>query len=926
MTGSPTETVHVPYDTHQDIFFTMPNLTSTNSLSLNDAKQLLPIVHEEAMLNNAHAKAHSLPEELNVASQAADVAESNQFSQPGNYNFLATSNLVPPSAIIVEPATRSVDASGTHPVSLPQVASPSIVTAEIPSDELLTRPSFGDRAAQARSRRTEKLEVIHGICDAFEIPLERGEAFLPLSLTTGDIHYNRLAEFMGCAREDLRIPSVRERLVAWREKYGLSRVKRERGSGPITVDELGKLMVSERKRQLKEEERADTKTRQKCAASMSNMRWALHAVSERFAGSADARASVEAMIKLADAGEVNGEKKLREEMQRGLKLLDDIEANGGLPSDASDLIQFAMDRAGVKDADVVRDLGFHRPYIWGWRTGKKNPSPFAYAECTALERYLHLPEGAILARSRQRWRGLGHVPLDLFPEEFRSRAKRALRGEMLKYLSPEDFVQDDALRHANIRRVADELMLNPSKYGGVIQRLAKMRYRWGEDEWMQEEINAEWEALVRFRTSLVAPPNMKRKGKRWRAGTVDILRENFSTIFGTWSSIANPIFTIDPRDISFAYLLFPSLIHHRLTVAVEWSKEAGGDEVLPNFDLQNLSHIRAFLHPDTGWITQSAHLGSRLVPVVGKNGDVIVSQEDIDRVNANWKEECKKARDEHGELRRSHAKCERRNRDPQEPVFSILELENPLVAFQMLSSGLQNETVEYRSYAQACLIRDQVLVGILTLCAPRGKTIIDANVEHLVYDEKRKVWMFRIPREFFKNERGPYFKSPNGEVRDYARDLFDQYGLYDAIEQYFAWARDVILAGNKTDALIVSAPRRERKGRGLKKTTEKGRFIREGLRSVLHRITARHVGYKPQTGAGIKGVTHFGAHAFRHILATGVLKLAMGAGTGNPWLLAADAIHDSEAVVRKHYARHVPRDREQSLMTTIQLGFAAKAA
>lgn len=802
------------------------------------------------------------------------------------------------------------------------IASPSICPDGLPLDPIV-REERADEIKADKSKRADKHECLNIKFDSFGAQLESGAAFIPAHANRPDeIWYNELARCIPCTREDLRIVSLRERALGWAKKYGLTVPRQQHRSGPITVDELGKLMNSERKRQLKEEEDSGSKTGKQCAEAMSNMRWAFRAVSETFAGSADARTSIDAMIKLAEAGQVNGEKKLREELQRGLELLDQIEANGGLPLDVADMIQFAMDRAGVKDADVVRALGFRREYIWGLRTGTKAPPLWAFEDHTKLERYLNLPKGEILVRARRKRRGIGAVPLDLFPPEFRGR-KNWIRFEMLKHLTPEDLVEDDAERHANMRRIADTLEASQSQYNRVLKKQSAISYRWGEAEWEHFDARAEWDAFVNFRTADILPYGMRRSDRRPREKSFVIYQDYFSALFGTWTAEKNPVFTMDPHDASFAYLVFPRLFHIRLEVASGWSKQCGGAGLVPVADIQRLNEIRALLDPSTGWLTQSPHLAEKLKPITGKQGEVIVSQAQIDTAKANWRDACNDARAEYGEIRKSYRKHCKRRRDPHEQVLAILKLENPLSAFQMLCSGLQREPVEPRSYGHACLIRDQVLIGILTQCAFRRETLSRLDLNHLEFDDKQGEWFIRGPRHVFKNEIGPYFVSPNGEVRDYERRLMDRHGLYAAIQSYLGWAREVVLAGGETNALLVSAPRRKRKSRGLSRQIESGRFLGGSIRSLVYRLTARHVGYKPKTGQGIQGITRFPPHAFRHILATGVLKASTAS---NPWQEAADAIHDGEDVVRKNYARYVPRDREQQLMKTLEAAFGFNAA
>jgi hypothetical protein len=780
--------------------------------------------------------------------------------------------------------------------------------------EVVPPPPTNGRKKSSVTSTLERLELLR------EQVLE-GKMFLPSHESRpGKLWYNQLARLLGCKREDLRNPKVRKVIGGMVEQFGAHIPKRETYSGAITVGELEKLRISQRKRELKGEEERSEKSAQQCAAALANTRWALEKLKAKCDKFEQARESINLMLDLSDAGEVSGAKKLRQELQKCCQLLDEIEANGGHPLDVADMIQLAMDRKGVKDANVVRDLGFQRRYIWGLRTGDSPPSLWDFERHAKLERYLNLPKNEILTRACRLRRGVGAIPMHLYPPEFRGKKNRT-RFEMLKHLTPEDVVEDESQRHTNMRRIADELE-RQSEYNKVLNKQRAIPYRWGEDDWRCSEANPEWEAYERFRTADIIDYHLKRAGGRPREKTLLMHRQFYSALFGTWSAEKNHRFTMDPRDVSFAYLLFPNLLHIRLEVASAWSAECGGGATLPVTDIQRLVDVRALLHPKTGFLTQSPELAAKLKPVIGKDGNVIVSQQQIDEVRANWCQACERAREEYADLRSSYLKSCKRKRDSHEPILEILKLDNPLIAFQMLCSGLQREPIVQQSYGHACLIRDQVLIGILTQCAFRRETLAKLDLKHLEYDEGRKGWVLRVPRRHFKNERGPYFVSPNGEVRDYSRFLVDCYGLYDAIEAYRNWARSVVLAGSETAALLACAPRRKRKSRALKQEVESGRFLGASIRSLVYRLTARHVGHKPKTGEGIKGITRFSPHAFRHILATAILKASKAA---NPWQEAADAIHDSEDTVRKNYARYVPRDREDQLMATLQTVLSAAA-
>jgi hypothetical protein len=89
------------------------------------------------------------------------------------------------------------------------------------------------------------------------------------------------------------------------------------------------------------------------------------------------------------------------------------------------------------------------------------------------------------------------------------------------------------------------------------------------------------------------------------------------------------------------------------------------------------------------------------------------------------------------------------------------------------------------------------------------------------------------------------------------------------------------------------------------------RFYENALAVRVRAFTKRHLSWDEAAGTGIKGIVEFGPIAFRHILATAVLK-----HTGS-FALAADAIADSEQTARKYYTRFEPNDRREDLDAAI---------
>lgn len=802
-----------------------------------------------------------------------------------------------PQADIDHCAPHDLDASALIEVASPPIA--FVGAGEIEGVMPPSKPAGRSRAGLVAAREA---------CDRFEKELLSGQAVVPAHPTRPkSIWYNKLARDLDIARAMLDHPDIRQRIFGWMHRFGLV-LPKQKPVTALTLREFSKAMLAVRQREL------GSVPADKAKAQCANRRWAITKVIERFGGQADAKTSIEAALGLAVDERWPGGKKLLQELKSCHEYLTESD---GLPDDVASLLQCAMDRLGLTDASVAKNVGISRGAVWKWRIGARQPTLYSYENTRKLEKFLGLPSGSILVCALHKQRGVRNAPVDLYPSELRGREKAYLRNKVLALMSPEDFCSDEEKRHARIRECLAYLEANQTTIGKALKRIRKNHYRLTAKQWKTPGLAQEWQSFGDFHTLELLPRRWKRVGRRWRPATIEMTRTFFSALFGAWVCDRNTKFSMNLEDVGFGYLVFPKLFHLRLELAQEWCCAMDLPVELPRYDVSKLPELRTMLNPITGWITQSPDLANRLKPISGYNGEVIISAAEIEAVREDWPSACARARAEYAALGRSLRSIDQRRRRSHEPVMAILEMENPLVAFKMLCEGVAAEKLAPGTLAHACQQRDQVILGILTQCGFRRHTMGWLDLEHLRYDEKAKRWSMRVPSTLYKNKDGPYFKSPNGEEREYfERELMDRYGLYSAIEKYLSWGRGFILEDLKTDALFASVRRKARRVSGM--VWEPGRFIDPSMTRLVERMTAKHLSYKPGTGRGIKGVVRFGPHAFRHILATAVLKLA---SDGNAEQQAADAIQDSVATVRQNYARYVPRDREKKLVETLNQAF-----
>lgn len=568
--------------------------------------------------------------------------------------------------------------------------------------------------------------------------------------------------------------------------------------------------------------------------------------------------------------DVNADLDISAVAAQALTCFENWRANRDLPASGSDMLTFAVARTGRSANSIASEAGVTQPTLCNWMH-KTKPTRMLLPVLDAVGAVVGLPENAL----REAFKG--HLPPD--------------------------------------RRAR---MFGSSQYGKATQWRQKFPYVL--KEW-PERLQSEFDGWKEFRTAPLAPFGMERPRKLLKRKTVLMAKTYLSMVFGTWTTDLNSRFCMDPGHLSCAYLVFPQLIHARLEFILERSRLANGTETqfLTAWEVDQLRFLRSLFDAGTGWLSQMPELADRLAPVYGRDGKVIVSPAEVERVKSDWTAACARAREQYVALKKNHVKFVQRGRDPHADVLAILEMSNPLDAFAMLCGGLQDEIAkagEEHHFNGASSRRDAVLAGILCQTALRLGTISALNLRHLVWDIRTSSWHLRIERQLFKNPEGPYFgHEAHNNVRPYyERRLMDKFGLYDAIRDYLGWARAYLLKGVQTEALFASGQLPRRSTTETQCDAEPGRAADNWLRKTIHRLTGTHVGYNAETGRGIKGIVSFPCHAFRHILATGILKTSRHP---NPRQQAADAIHDSIRTVEA-YLRYLPKDREADLMETLE--------
>lgn len=295
-----------------------------------------------------------------------------------------------------------------------------------------------------------------------------------------------------------------------------------------------------------------------------------------------------------------------------------------------------------------------------------------------------------------------------------------------------------------------------------------------------------------------------------------------------------------------------------------------------------------------GFFLSHPELAMRIEPVSG-----LIGQEDADSAMIEWQADCCDAAEFYADCGKEYQYEVQAGIDTHADIEPILRMARPRDALRTLLERIRKD------YAGAPIgdcwipkrgpsnnLRGQVICGIEAQVALRPRSWSEFKCCHLrPWGGK---WLLKMEAKHFKNGNSARFKGGF-----FCTELEDVQGLYDALDDYCSWGRAAILDGAPDlDYLYVS----ERNG---------GRIAPAVISNEFRRLTEKYLIAGPD-GMRSQGVQPFAPRAFRAIIATCVLKAT------NSLIAAADAIHDTPAVVYRHYARYVPDSMRAQLAKQIR--------
>lgn len=279
--------------------------------------------------------------------------------------------------------------------------------------------------------------------------------------------------------------------------------------------------------------------------------------------------------------------------------------------------------------------------------------------------------------------------------------------------------------------------------------------------------------------------------------------------------------------------------------------------------LTALAHISSLLRPGTGYLYQhpefAEKLGARMTA-------------------ASWHEQCVNTRSRVDVLRKQILALKERGdtehydfgRDPEEPIQWVLELKRPLLILQEIVKDMLDDLLpeSVPELDRARQYRDLIL--LVLLCANPLRIRMFSIMEfgkHLIRRSDGSWWL-RFNKRAFKNRRA--LKS-HYEVK-VAQEL------WPLLDKYWKEYHPILSKKTGSKHVFLAATAGKYLGRPMRPAT---------LSGIIQLLTEL---YTPN-GEG------FRPHAFRHIIATDIIKKDPRLG----FFLASIALHDKLETVEKEY-------------------------
>src|ERR1044071_3156913 len=415
-----------------------------------------------------------------------------------------------------------------------------------------------------------------------------------------------------------------------------------------------------------------------------------------------------------------------------------------------------------------------------------------------------------------------------------------------------------------LRGTGKQRKTGQTSYGQKMMAAHKKPY-----QYWSPSLEAEWMGFVSFMTASYLPEGIKRNSA-WTSSSsckgdvfpsADIGKSRLRSFFGfcCLPKSDDPFLNgagINPKEMTLSLLA-----EKRLVVNYpEFQKvRAGGVYTLGCLSFIEL--VGQLLRAETGYLSQYSDFSKKLLKPVP---------------SAKWRKKCSDTRNRvisiGDQLKQQNLIV--KGRDPEEPIAEILAQERPLHVLLQMIKDMQHDMPPENSSKrlQALHYRNILLVGLISSNPLRLRqfTIMEFD-RHLKRRSDGEWWL-----DFKKRE----FKNRKVLQSDYSVRV--ERHLWPIIERYRNEFRPYLAGAKKCKYVFRQEIRRKGDENNIKPIS------RPGLTCLMLNLTRDYITISPG----------FCLHAFRHIVATDIIKKNPEFG----FFLASKALHDKLETVERAYA------------------------
>lgn len=419
--------------------------------------------------------------------------------------------------------------------------------------------------------------------------------------------------------------------------------------------------------------------------------------------------------------------------------------------------------------------------------------------------------------------------------------------------------------------------------------------------WLKPTVNSplrqQWTDLLSYKVDL-APELERSEAGRWSFAPIPVVQPTDDTWWAFYKGVEVPTARVNWAKVAgflgwlarakekggqefseeklqtLAWFVVPGL----LKSYCEWVKDRAGGRY-NNSITEFLGMVTWMTRADDGYLTQKPELQATL-PEEWRT--------------ISWQELCARQYSMCNKLKRSLRSQIRPSRNPFEPMQNILNLHSPLDAIVDMVQRMRLDRPIGSPTLEAIWARDIFLIKLLSTIPLRVRNIATLcySPEYVdgrkpddrpaLYRRSDSSWWISVPKHLLKNRRG-------AAVQDYDAPLHGS--IIIDLERYLFRHREILLRGQtELVFLFKSCGEKNRKEDFIAPYSPEG-----GAKHKPSMYISRRVHYL--TRKYLLCSDGVGAHSFRHLIATAILKSEDGTIK-----TAALVLNDRESTVEKHYA------------------------